>query len=114
MTEPITDAIGREIHVGDTVAYAQTDKNSGINWNTYVVIGFTPCRVKVSNPTYRGYAWEKDYILLYPSNCIILQEAVPNDQRRHKPVVSCRHLTNKESTHENYPSIPRMDYPAQP
>ena len=30
MTEPITDAIGREIHVGDTVAYAQTDVALGV------------------------------------------------------------------------------------
>ena len=66
MTEPITDAIGREIHVGDTVAYAQTDKNSGINWNTYVVIGFTPCRVKVSNPTYRDSTFRCRMALFIP------------------------------------------------
>lgn len=75
MIDSITDAIGRELHVGDTVAYAQTDSNHGITWGQYVVSGFTSCRVKASNPSYRGYAWEKDYILLYPSNCVIIQEA---------------------------------------
>lgn len=75
MTNPITDSLGREIHIGDTVAHALIDSNGGITWGQYVVSGFTSCRVKVSNPAYRGYAWQKDYILLYPFNCVIIQEA---------------------------------------
>lgn len=67
----MVDVLGHEIHTGDRVLRARTEKDRGVIWSIQNVIGFTPKMVKIDVPnTYT----RQNYSLVCPYNCLVLNE----------------------------------------
>ena len=62
----MTDRLEKEIHVGDTVLRARTEKSRGVLWSIHKVIAIMNVMVKVQDG--------KNTLNVAPRNCIVIAE----------------------------------------
>lgn len=63
----VTDILNREIHVGDTVLRARTEKSRGVLWSIHKVIAIMNVMIKVQDGRYISN--------VAPKNCIVIDES---------------------------------------
>lgn len=62
----VTDILNREIHVGDTVLRARTQKSRGVLWSIHKVVAIMNVMIKVQDGKYT--------LNVAPKNCIVIGE----------------------------------------
>lgn len=62
----MTDRLEKEIHVGDTVLRARTEKSRGVLWSIHKVVGIMNVMIKVQDG--------QDALNVAPRNCIVIGE----------------------------------------
>ena len=62
----VTDILNREIHVGDTVLRARTQKSRGVLWSIHKVVSIMNVMIKVQDGKYT--------LNVAPKNCIVIGE----------------------------------------
>ena len=62
----VTDILNREIHVGDTVLRARTQKSRGVLWSIHKGVAIMNVMIKVQDGQYT--------LNVAPKNCIVIGE----------------------------------------
>ena len=62
----MTDRLEKEIHVGDTVLRARTEKSRGVLWSIHKVVGIMNVMIKVQDG--------ENTLNVAPRNCIVINE----------------------------------------
>ena len=70
----MTDRLEKEIHVGDTVLRARTEKSRGVLWSIHKVIAIMNVMIKIQDGKYT--------LNVAPRNCIVInEEDIPENWR---------------------------------
>ena len=62
----VTDILNMEVHVGDTVLRARTQKGRGVLWSIHKVVAIMNVMIKVQDGKYTSN--------VAPRNCIVIDE----------------------------------------